>query len=308
MSNIAVQLFGRLHVRYDNIEVTGLEVRKVQELLCYLLIHRQRPHAREGLASILWSNTSTAQSRANLRRTLWQLQHLPAEPIAAELLAIEADWIQIKPHFPLWLDVAEIEAVFEQTKGQPGEELSHASASAAAQAVDLYRGDLFDGCYQDWCLVERERLQQMYLALLDKLMGYCEYHGEYERGLAYGAAFQQYDNVNEQCYRRMMRLYWRAGDRSGALRQYERCAAMLAEEFETTPGPLMQALVERLKTNQPIDELARATDHAHAGEEISLSELALHLRQLQMSVDRHGQVVRQALHMVEQALRRGRSS
>ena len=36
--------------------------------------------------------------------------------------------------------------------------------------ASVYDGDLFDGCYQDWCLLERERLQNVYLVLLDKEM------------------------------------------------------------------------------------------------------------------------------------------
>ena len=40
----------------------------------------------------------------------------------------------------------------------------------------VYRGDLLEGCYQDWCLFERERLQNAYLAMLDKLMVRC--HGD----------------------------------------------------------------------------------------------------------------------------------
>ena len=34
----------------------------------------------------------------------------------------------------------------------------------------LYRGDLLTGWYQDWCLIERERYQCMFVSLLDKLM------------------------------------------------------------------------------------------------------------------------------------------
>src|SRR5438128_1039451 len=57
----------------------------------------------------------------------------------------------------------------------------------------LYRGDLLEGWYSDWCLYERERLQHMYLAMLDKLMEYSESHQEYETGQTYGMRALRYD-------------------------------------------------------------------------------------------------------------------
>jgi len=38
------------------------------------------------------------------------------------------------------------------------------------EAVRLSYADLLEGWYQDWCLYERERLQNIYLLILDKLM------------------------------------------------------------------------------------------------------------------------------------------
>ena len=78
------------------------------------------------------------------------------------------------------------------------------------------------GWYEDWCLSEHERLQNMYLKMLDKLMGYCEAHGQVNSGLAYGEQVLRYDRASERTYQRMMRLYaggtavWPYGNTSGA--------------------------------------------------------------------------------------------
>jgi hypothetical protein len=50
---------------------------------------------------------------------------------------------------------------------------------------------------QDWCLGEGERLQSAYLIILDKLMGYCESHQEYEAGMAYGQRIMRYERARE---------------------------------------------------------------------------------------------------------------
>jgi DNA-binding SARP family transcriptional activator len=47
----------------------------------------------------------------------------------------------------------------------------------------------------------------------------------------------------ESGYRRLMLLHHRAGDRAEALRVYERCRRLLAEELGTAPSPETEALL-----------------------------------------------------------------
>src|SRR5262249_40469268 len=73
MSTVKINLFGQLSVECDEKVWCGPEGCKSRELFCYLLIHRAVPHNRERLASLLWEESSTAQSKKYLRQTLWQL-------------------------------------------------------------------------------------------------------------------------------------------------------------------------------------------------------------------------------------------
>jgi DNA-binding SARP family transcriptional activator len=38
------------------------------------------------------------------------------------------------------------------------------------EAVTLYRGNLLPSCYDDWSMLERERLQQKYIGVLERLI------------------------------------------------------------------------------------------------------------------------------------------
>ena len=66
--------------------------------------------------------------------------------------------------------MAEVERAFQNARGIPGENLEALQAEDLKQAVAVYQGELLQGWYQDWCLCERERFRDMYLAMLDKLM------------------------------------------------------------------------------------------------------------------------------------------
>jgi DNA-binding SARP family transcriptional activator len=230
-----VSLFRGFSATFDDNILNGLGPQKVQELFCYLLIYRDRPHLREQLMTLLWEQSEPTQARKYLRQTLWQLQNLLGTQ-GEELVLAESDWIQINPQASYWLDVAQFEEAFLGVEGRPGQELKPEEAETLEEATRLYEGDLLEGWYQDWCLFERERLQNIYLAMLDKLMGYCEAHDKYDEGIRFGMCVLHLDRARERTHRRLMRLRYLAGDRTGALRQYDRCLETLHQELNVEPS------------------------------------------------------------------------
>ncbi len=281
MPTYTARLMGKFAFYRDNQPVLELDSRKAQELLCYLLIYRSRSHTREGLASRLWGELPAAQSRAYLRKALWQLQvaiELNQKQLAGDLLTVEPEWIQVNPNATIDLDVARLEQAADSVQGIPGEGLADADAAEVRGAIGLYQGDLLDGWYQDWCVFERERLLNVLLTLLDKLMAYCEAHGEYESGLAHGTTILRYDRARELTHQRLMRLHFLAGDRSSALRQYEVCASALRDELGVEPTSLTTDLYENLKANR-LPEWP--SDNRPPGRAAADPSLATALRELQ---------------------------
>jgi DNA-binding SARP family transcriptional activator len=261
MDALRVCLFGRLDVRYRQQALSGFEAHTVQDLFCYLLLYRQRPHSREALADLLWGEQAATQSRRYLRKVLWQLQSALDAQVGAfghPLLLVEPDWVQVDPKANLWLDVAVFEQAFMRVQGIPGKLLDSRCARELQDAVDLYQGDLLEGCYHDWCIYERERFQHMYLAMLDKLMDHCQARQDYEAGLSYGRRILRYDRARERTHRRLMRLYYLAGDRTAALRHYERCVAALEKDLGVKPTRSTRALYEQIRADR-LDELPVAS-------------------------------------------------
>lgn len=309
MSELHVSLFGSFCVRYIDQPLNSFEAGKAQELFCYLLLHRDRPVARESLAEVLWGETGAGQPRKYLRKALWQLHaalESPGQPRGRPLLLVKPDSVYLDSRADLWLDVALFEQSFACIEGTPGRELDAERAQMLRHALQLYQGDLLEGWYQDWCLYERERLQHMHLAILDRLMSYCEAREEYEIGLVYGARLLHHDRTRERTYRQMMRLFYLAGDRPAALRQYERCVAALAEELGVRPARRTVALYEQIRA----DQLDGASSRPAAPREPALGptpEVLAQLRQLQRALVDAQRRVQQAIESVEAALS-GRSN
>jgi len=261
MSSLRIYLFGKFEIYCCEQVLAALDSRKAQELFCYLLIHRDRSHPREALAELLWVDSSAIQSKKYLRKTLWQLQttlESASSPLSNPVLLVDLDWIRLNPLADLWLDVAVFERVFTQLQGVPGKDLDPESVQTLRRAVNLYRGDLLENWYQDWCLCERERLQSVYRAMLDKLIDYCEARRQYDTGLVYAARVLCCDPARERTHRQLMRLHYLAGDRTTALRQYEHCIGILEKELGVTPTKRTKALYEQIRADQ-LDKSVRAS-------------------------------------------------
>jgi DNA-binding SARP family transcriptional activator len=305
MDGLRVCLFGKLDVKRGDQGTVDLCARKAQELFCYLLLHRDRPRTREALAAVLWNDCSPAQSKKHLRQTLWQLQtaiRLPTEPHHAPVLTVESEWVYIDPRNNLWLDVAEFEQAFTLTKGTPGRQLDAQNVQGLQNAVELYRGDLLEDWYQDWCLFERERLQNMYLAMLDKLIDYSEANELYEAGLTYGALILRHDRARERTHRRLMRLHYLSRNRTAALRQYEQCVAALKEELGVRPAKSTMALYEQIRADQlevlPIFAPV-TTEPTTETTATMLYDLLTHIEQIQQILTHTRSQIQQQIQAVE---------
>jgi DNA-binding SARP family transcriptional activator len=300
MSTLRVSLFGRFCIECDRTTAAGFDARKVQELFSYLLLFPGRPHFRGDLANRLWDDNITANTRRYLRKSLWQLQGALDSLNSctkARLLLVESDWIQLNAKADFWLDVAVFERAFAISQDVPGPELDQTSVRKLQNAVSLYVEDLLEGWYQDWCLYERERFQLMRLIMLDKLMNYCEAHGDYENGLSYGMDILRQDRARERTHRAMMRLYCLIGDRTSALRQYAFCASSLREELDVLPADRTSALYEQVRTD-------RLSLPAPAGKVAQIKSDGKTTPQVEMLEDLERQKIElsSALHRVEEKI------
>ncbi len=260
MMQIRVQLLGQPAIHYNGNPITELSA-KAMEMFCYLLLYRDRPHTRGTLAYTLWTDISASRAQKYLRQTLWQLQtaldrHLkPSEDASQAPLLLDPGWIRVNPR-AVWLDIAGLEQAHAHCRETPGAALTAAQVAELEGAVLLYQGDLLATWYQDWCIYERERLQLTYLAILDKLVNASIAQQRYAKGIDYGQRILRCDPAREVTYQQLMRLHYQAGDRTTALRVYERCVRVLAHEFDIAPTARTTALHEQIRADRLADAAA----------------------------------------------------
>jgi DNA-binding SARP family transcriptional activator len=250
---IRVHLFGRFEARCDRHPLRGLRARKVPEFLSYVLLSKQRPVQRDKLADQLWQHVDSRCPKKYLRQALWQLQRAYEAEAAADdgpLLVVDQDWIGIHADAPLWVDVRELESAYESALEAPTGALTPLLRENLRTAVGLYRGELLEGWYHDWCLSHRDACRSMYLSLLHRLMVDAEATGNWENGLMHGRRALHEDRASERIHALMMRLHQMAGDRTAALRQFDLCEVALREDLGVVPQDSTRRLYEMIRDSR----------------------------------------------------------
>lgn len=250
---LTIQLFGDFSLRAGDTPITKLNTPRLQALLAYLILHRATPQARQQLAFLFWPDSNDAQARTNLRNALFQIRN--ALPDADDFLLVDTQTVQWRPDAPFTLDVADFAAALQSAEKNPH---NPEARQLLERALNLYRGELLPGCYDDWVLPERERWQERYLGAQEQLINLLENQQEYRPAIQAAQRLLQLDPLRETTYARLMQLQALAGDRAAALRTYHSCATTMVRELGVEPGPATRSVYERLLNAETATPMATA--------------------------------------------------
>ena len=247
-----IKLFGTGQASNNGNSLVDFPNQQPSLLLCYLLLNNHYPHHREHISSIFWGDSPTKTARKRLRNALWRLRNTLKSVGAScdDFLLITDDTISFIDSSDYWLDIEIFENQTECVKGISGGDLIPEQVSKLELAVNLYVGDLLEGCYEDWLLNDREKFRIAYINTLNKLMVYYGKVGNYERGLSCGEKILSQDFTREKVHRQIMQLHFLAGNRDASLAQYHRCREILWDEFGIPPMKDTRTFYELLLRNQ----------------------------------------------------------
>jgi DNA-binding SARP family transcriptional activator len=220
-------------------------------LLAYMILHHDRAIPRERLTGLFWPERATQRARRALSHVLWQIRR--ALGPAANRIVTEHDAIIFVLCPGDRLDVEQFEAFVKTSINSSG--ASAADTHNLESAVALYRADFLSGCYDDWALVERERLRELYLRALERLITMHKRRSDYEHALAFAQRLAAADPLREAAHRELMRLYHLLDRPRAALEQFATLCSLLAEELGVSPSHATVALREEIAAT--LEELRR---------------------------------------------------
>ncbi len=238
-----VRLLGRFQLRVDGREVPPLDSARAEAVLALLLLGDGGSMSRRHVASMLWPESSEAQARTNLRHVVHTLRRsLPGLERYVEITPQTLRW---RPEPPVELDVEVFERLAAGDVGA-GDLEAGRRMQQLRDALARYRGDLLEGCDDEWLLEARDRLRRRFHDALAELVRWCEEHSALVEGIEQAERLIRSDPLREETYQRLMRMYDASGDRARAVRTYHVCSSTLERELEVQPSLATRATYEAL--------------------------------------------------------------
>jgi DNA-binding SARP family transcriptional activator len=223
---------------------------KALSILKYLLAHRTRPVSQDHLMGWLWPESSLKKARWSLNSAVHGLRKLLGGcPTSDEVcyVVLEEGYYRLSPGVRVATDVEEFDDLYERGRGLERAGREEEAAACYEEAIGLYRGDyLVEDLYEDWTMVERERLSNAYVDMLDRLAVHYLQSGQLRESVRACYQVLEKDRSHEDSHRLLMRCYVELGQRGRALRQYRLCERILTQEYGTAPSPETRSLYGEL--------------------------------------------------------------
>jgi len=189
--------------------------------------------SRSYVAGTLWLDVSDSHAMGSLRSALWRLRTHQADLVdtRAGRIALAND---------VTVDVGHLlETCRLLDSGEGSNNIDD----------DLFAHDLLPDWYDDWVLLERERLRQVRLRGLETRAHRLIEVGDYSGAVRTALAAVQCEPLRESSHRVLIQAHIEEGNFSEAIRQFQLFARLLENELGINPSRIMYELVAPLMSN-----------------------------------------------------------
>jgi len=219
MPDVRLHLLGGFELVIDHCRTRDLQP-AAQRLIALVALAR-RGVERDFAASQLWPDTSEERARANLRSSLWRIGRLP-------VVLVERASSRLRLVDGVWLDVRD--GLTDLVNGEgPG-------VTDALPFQSLF-ADLLPDWYDDWLMIEREKMRQLTLQALDVRARAALDRGLPAEAIQVGLTAMAIDPLRESSCRLVVEAHFCEGNEHDARRTIEDYQRRLGEEAGLTVDP-----------------------------------------------------------------------
>lgn len=213
----------------------------VRRMLALLAL--RGPLSRPAVAGTLWPEVDDTVACGRLRTALWRLAQVRwvVDDQAGELFL--APGVSVDAH----LMSESARCICNGTRDVRG--------------PDVFEEDLLPQWYDDWLIVDRERIRQTRLHALEALSALRLTQGRHGEAVDAGLAAVRADPLRESAHRAVVRAHLAEGNIAEAIRQFRACRSLLMLELGVEPtGALVSLLPTAALGSQ--DRIARSVSNA----------------------------------------------
>lgn len=227
MQTVELRILGGFELRVDD-RVIDLQP-ALQKLTAFVAL-ASRGIDRNYVAFQLWPDKPEARAKANLRSTLWRLGKLE-EPIVA------ASQNRLRLADEVWVDACHGVKQLQ--------EFGDTAILDDMLPFAMLQSELLPDWYDDWLIVERERLRQLSLAALEKRARVALERGDSAVAIQTALAAVSIDPLRESARRIVIEAHLHEGNECEARRELDNYRTLTERDMRISVSPELAALFER---------------------------------------------------------------
>lgn len=209
---------------------------------------RGEPLRRDTLLGVFWPELDQDRARAALRKALHYLRRTLGENALVtrgeDEVALGRDTVRC--------DVLDVLDALDDDR--------------AGDALELYRGAFLEGFhvsetgFERWLDAFRSELHARVVSAATAMAEHAAQEGNQAGALSWAERALAVDPLEEPALRHLVRAKLALGDRTGAIRAFERFRERLAAEYEIDPSPETVALLDELEAASPTPSVPASPD------------------------------------------------
>jgi DNA-binding SARP family transcriptional activator len=212
--------------------------------LVYLVAERERAVTQSELAELLWSDSLPPSWPVALSAVISKLrQKLATLGLDRERIIANAfRCYQFRPPADTWIDLEAAADAVHEAEGAVLANQPQAAYGPSLIATTIARRPFLVGEDSAWVVTRRERIREILVRALDCRVEALVWNGELALALDQARVAVELEPFRESGYRRLMQVLVKKGDRAEAVRVYNECRRLLADELGVTPSNEIESL------------------------------------------------------------------
>jgi DNA-binding SARP family transcriptional activator len=208
----------------------------VQRLLAFVAL-QEHAVLRRYVACTLWLDATEEHATSSLRSALWRLRRS-----GHDLIQTTGSQLRLAPGVAV--DVREATAWSRRLLDGDVDEAANLGAGA------YLLGELLPDWYDDWVLLERERLRELRARAFEALCEQLTAKRSFADAMQAAQAVIKLEPLRESAHRRVIRIHLAEGNQSAAIRHYRLYRRLLQRELGLPPSAQMDQLISPLVTRK----------------------------------------------------------
>jgi DNA-binding SARP family transcriptional activator len=194
-----------------------------QKMLALLAL--RGPASRAAVAGTLWPEVAETVAFGRLRTVLWRLAGIR--------------WVVDSRLGDLLLAASvsvDVHRMYDSARRVLG-------GAWDARGPEVFEKDLLPQWYDDWLIIDRERIRQTRLHALETLSALLLAQGRHAKAVDAALAAVRADPLRESAHRAVIQAHLAEGNVSEAIRQFRACRSVLRLELGVEPTPALSSLL-----------------------------------------------------------------